>query len=163
MVTETLIVLATSLFGSTAAPRAQTLVDQVVAVADADEPLFACKAGDCAEARQKTASLLTVWAFYESAGKVDAVGDNGSSYGLMQMKEGHFYSTVLKDYGGSRQKVLKDGVLSLRLGLAWMRYLRGVCGGSVERALNAYASGTCAGTNTSRAKVKARCKLAGGC
>lgn len=163
MVTETLLVLATSLFGAAAAPRAQALVDQVVVVADADEPLFACKDKDCTEARLKTASLLTVWVFGESAGKVDAIGDNGTSFGLMQMKEGHFYSATLAEYKATRQKVLKDGVLAIRLGLAWMRYLKGVCGGSVERALNAYASGSCIGTNTSRAKVKARCKLAGGC
>jgi len=66
-------------------------------------------------------------------------------------------------YGMTVDDVLGSRRVALRLGLAWMRYLRGVCGGSVKRALYAYASGSCAGSMPVREKVAARCAYAGGC
>ena len=163
------MLLAASLLGHAAPPEhAYDLARDVVDVAATEEPLFACSPvfahpESCDAARAKTALLLTIWTFRESSGKADVWGDNHTSVGAMQFKAAYLQHEALSGYGMTVDDVLGSRRVALRLGLAWMRYLRGVCGGSVKRALYAYAAGSCAGSMPVREKVAARCAYAGGC
>lgn len=157
--------LAMQLLGPVAgADRAYDVALDATAVALTEEPLYPCDAeGSCATARHQTALLLTAWSVRESAGLSSAWGDNHTSIGSMQFKAHYLKHPVLAEYGLTERDVLDSRREGMRLGLAWMRYLRTACGGSVRRALYAYASGSCVGTKDVQKKVLARCELAGGC
>lgn len=161
------MLLAASLLGHAAPPeRAYEIARDAVEVASVEEPIFHCAKSDtnCASARAKTAMLLTVWTIRESAGRSDVWGDNHTSVGAMQFKAHYLDYPALAKYGATVSDVLSSRKLGLKLGLAWMRYLRDdVCAGSVKGALLAYASGSCSGSMVAREKVKTRCGLAGGC
>ncbi len=166
MIITPAMLLAAELLGHAAAPeRAYDIARDAVEIATNDEPFFPCKKdGDCSAAREKTALLLTVWTIRESGGVANIWGDNHTSVGAMQFKPHYLQHEAMSGYGMTVTDVLGSRKVALRLGLAWMRYLRtSVCGGSVKGALNAYASGSCIGSMTSRQKVKDRCALAGGC
>lgn len=130
---------------------AVTLAFDVRDVALEDAPLFA---GD--DARMRTAMLLAVWTVRESAGKADAIGDSGAACGPMQL---HAHARG----GVTCAEMARDRQVGLRAGLAWMREMRDVCGGSVVRGLRAFASGTCAGSMRARDLVDHRCRLSGAC
>lgn len=148
---------------------AAALTQDAVSVALDEEPLF--DKGETEEseyrARLKTASLLAVWGGKEAAGRAFAIGDKGTSFGLFQMKKAWFGHAWMIEAGFgdvTTSDVLKDGRLSMRMGLALMRHLKEhQCGGSVRGALRAYASGKCAGTVEARAKVDFRCKVSEAC
>ena len=125
------------------------LARDVRAVALAEEPLFA---GD--DARWRTALLLAVWTYRESAGQ-SVLGDHGAACGAMQLH-------ALARQGVTCEAMLTDRRVALAAGLSWMRHMRDVCG-SVPAGLRAYASGSCAGTPRARDLVRARCALIGGC
>jgi hypothetical protein len=165
MIITPAMLLAASLLGHAAAPeRAYEIARDVVDVAREDEPLFPCKKdGDCEAAREKTALLLTVWTIRESGGVANLWGDNHTSVGAMQFKPWYLQHAAMVDFGMTVDDVLASRKVSLRLGLAWMRYLKKDVCKTVKGALNAYASGSCIGSMESREKVKMRCALAGGC
>jgi hypothetical protein len=156
--------LAAALLGPEAGPaRAKDVARDVVEIALTEDPLFPCveaKDEGCLEARRQTAMLLTVWHIRESGGLWNIWGDNHTSIGPLQFKAVYLRSEALAPFGATVEDVLGDRKVGLRLGLAWMRYLREWCG-SPRRALHAYASGTCAGSMLAREKTKARCALAG--
>jgi hypothetical protein len=140
---------------------APELAADVFEVATSEPPLF-----DGADAREKTARLLLVWAARESAGQIAALGDCAPgkrtlatcrSFGAMQMDRGWLAALEL-----APADVLADRRLALRSGLDVFRRLRDKCGG-VRAGLRAYASGTCAGSPRARALVEWRCKEAGAC
>jgi hypothetical protein len=112
-------------------------------------PLFA---GD--DGRARTARLLLVWSWKESAWRTSAEGDKGASLGVMQMNRAWL--------GADAARVLVDRRYALERGLALMHHLAVVCG-SVRGGLHAYASGTCAGSIRARELVQHRCAAAGGC
>ncbi len=145
-----LVFLGAALAGSSVS--GQSVVDAALDVRDValeEPPLFAGPDG-----RERTARLLLVWSWRESAWRADAIGDSGASLGAMQMN---------RSWLGSRARdVLGDRRLALRLGLALMRNLAESCG-SVRRGLHAYACGTCSGSVRARELVANRCALAGGC
>lgn len=166
MIITPAMLLAAQLLGHAASPeQAYEIARDAVEVAREDEPLFPCKKdGDCESAREKTALLLTVWTIRESGGVANIWGDNHTSVGAMQFKPVYLQHTAMANYAMTVDDVLGSRKVALRLGLAWMRYLRkDVCGGSIKSALNAYASGRCIGNMKSREKVRVRCGLAGGC
>jgi hypothetical protein len=141
--------LAASLSGS--ALPAQELADlaaDVRAVALEEQPLFAG-----ADDRARTARLLIVWTWKEAAFRTDALGDKGAACGLLQLHE------LARD-GHSCDELRGNRRLALRVGLAWMRSMRDVCG-SVRGGLRAFASGSCAGSLRARDLVAHRCRLAG--
>jgi len=105
--------------------------------------------------REATARLLVVFAWRESAFAADALGDHGRACGLLQLHD-------VARQGHSCDEVRADRRLALRLGLAWMRRMRDVCG-SVKGGLAAFASGRCSGLPRVDALVASRCALAGGC
>jgi hypothetical protein len=156
--------LAAQLLGPVAgADRAMDVATDAYVVSLTEEPLYLCNGESCTEARHQTSLLLTTWAIRESAGLSNVWGDNHTSIGAMQFKAHYLKHPALKVYGATEKDVLSSRREGMRLGLAWMRHLRGVCGGSVRRALYAYASGSCIGSESVRKKVLARCELAGGC
>lgn len=132
--------------GIPAAERFALVLDVLDVAAD-EPPLW----GD----RARTARLLVVWAARESAGRADAVGDQGRACGVLQLHEVARGGRTCADLRASRR-------VGLRAGLAWMRYTAERCG-SVVAGLRAYASGSCAGTHRARELVQARCALIGGC
>jgi hypothetical protein len=156
--------LAMHLLGPVAgADRAMDVAIDAYVVSLLEEPLYPCSPEGCADARRKTALLLTTWTIRESAGLANVWGDNHTSIGSMQFKAHYLKHPALEVYGATEKDVLSSRREGMRLGLAWMRYLRDACGGSVRRALYAYASGSCIGSPSVRTKVLARCELAGGC
>lgn len=128
---------------------ALALAVDVRSVALAEDPLFA---GD--DARHRTAMLLAVWSYRESAGQ-SVLGDKGAACGAMQLHE-------LARQGTSCEAMLADRRVALAAGLSWMRRMRDACG-SVPAGLRAYASGSCTGSPRARDLVRVRCALAGGC
>lgn len=159
--------LASSMLGTANFERSIAVATDAAEVAMQEDPLFYCskesQAKDgCAEARKKTAMILVVWSVRESAGLSNVWGDNHTSIGTMQFKSWYLQHPVMAPYKASESDVLKDRKVGMRLGLAWMRYLRSTCG-SPKKALIAYASGSCIGTMLARDKVESRCKQAGGC
>ena len=156
--------LAMQLLGPVAgADRAFDVATDATVVSLVEEPLYPCEPDGCASARHQTALLLTAWSIRESAGLSNVWGDNHTSIGTMQFKAHYLKHPALEVYETSEKEVLSSRREGMRLGLAWMRYLKTACGGSVRRALYAYASGSCAGSVEVRKKVLARCELAGGC
>jgi hypothetical protein len=131
--------------------EAPSVAIDTVYVVNEEESLFS---GD--DGRDRTMSLLLEWIGRESAGRVSVKGDGGRSSGRMQIGESWLPLCEVE-----KEKLL-DGRENIRCGLKVMRHLRDRCG-SVRAALRAYASGTCAGNMTSRAKVEARCKASGAC
>ena len=159
--------LATSMLGQVNVERAALVTTDAIEVALEEKPLFHCskeseEKDNCAEARKKTARLLIVWSIRESAGIANVWGDNHTSIGAMQFKSWYLKHPVLAEYNADEAQVLESRKLAMKLGLAWMRYLKTTCG-SPKRALVAYASGSCIGTMAVKEKVEQRCKLAGGC
>jgi hypothetical protein len=142
-----LLVLAQTLAGASLPSAAiASAVEDVAAVAEAEAPLVE---GD----RLATASVLLVWSWKESAWRANAIGDGGKACGATQLH------AIARD-GHTCAELTADRRLALRVGLAWMRRMRDVCG-SVRGGLNAYASGSCQGTIRSRRIVDHRLKLAG--
>lgn len=125
------------------------LAVDVRAVALAEEPLF-----DGDDGRQRTAMLLAVWSYRESAGQ-SVMGDLGAACGAMQLHE-------MARQGVTCAAMLADRRVALAAGLSWMRVTRDRCG-SVPAGLRAYASGSCSGSPRARDLVRARCALIGGC
>lgn len=166
MIYET-ILLAASMLGPTNFERAVAVATDAAEVAMHEDPLFPCtkesqtKDG-CSEARKKTAMILVVWSVRESAGIANVWGDNHTSIGTMQFKSWYLKHPVMAKYDATENDVLENRKLGMKLGLAWMRFLRKSCG-SPKKALIAYASGSCIGSNEARTKVEHRCKQAGGC
>lgn len=143
-----LLALATTLAGATVpAETLRAAVDDVQAVAESEEPLLST--------REQTARLLVVWSWKESAWRTNAIGDGGAACGALQLH-------AIARNGHSCAALRADRRLALRVGLAWMRRMRDVCG-SVTGGLRAFASGTCHGSVRARELVRWRCKLAGGC
>jgi hypothetical protein len=129
-------------------PRAEGLAEDVAAVVASERPLFVG-----ADAKRRTARLLAVWAWHESSGRADAVGDGGRACGVMQL------------HGQARggvpcERILRDRRLGLRLGLRYMRQAVTYCGGSVTAGLSAYASGICRGAERVDKLVHARLRRA---
>jgi hypothetical protein len=143
--------LGLALCGS-ALPPTEVLAaaDDVRAVALEEPPLFAGSDG-----RERTARLLMVFAWKESAWRADVTGDHGAACGVLQLHN-------VARAGVSCAAIRADRRLGLRVGLAFMRDLRDRCG-SVRAGLRAFASGTCAGSIRARELVAHRCSLAGGC
>ena len=111
-------------------PSSSELLSDVGTVCAEEEPLYGGEDG-----RVRTCLLLLEMAGRESGGKRGAVGKAGDC-GRVQLvfpgaKDGHSCA----EFG--------EGDLDLRLGLRWLRRMRDVCGGSVERGLAAYARGSC--------------------
>lgn len=147
----TLVFLGAALAGSSVPGAAVVEAASDVRDVALDElPLF-----DGPDGRARTASLLLVWSWRESAWRADAVGDAGRSLGAMQ-------TGAMWLRGHAPAEVLSDRKLGLRLGLEAMRELAAMCG-SVKRGLYAYASGTCNGTARARALVANRCAVSGAC
>lgn len=154
------IMLAASLAGKTVPPASMVSAAEDVRSVVLESPsLFA---GD--DGKTRTALLLIVWMWKESAWRTDALGDCDDpahrtvatcrSFGAMQMQR-HF----LKD---QVHAVLGDRQLALRLALNVMIELRDKCG-SVRSGLDAYASGKCKGNAHSHAIVAWRCHLSHAC
>jgi hypothetical protein len=143
-----LLTLAIKLAGaSLPAAAIESAASDVAAVAEGEAPLVA---GD----REATARVLLVWAWRESAWRTNALGDAGNACGVLQLH------AIARD-GHTCTELRSDRRLALRVGLAWMRRMRDVCGGSVRAGLRAFASGSCVGTPRARALVDHRLKLAG--
>jgi membrane-bound lytic murein transglycosylase MltF len=128
--------------------RAESLASDVAAVVATERPLFAG-----ADARRRTARLLAVWAWHESSGRADAIGDGGRACGVMQLHE-HARN------GTPCEMILRDRRLGLRLGLRYMRQAVAYCGGSITAGLSAYASGICRGAERVDKLVHARMRRA---
>jgi hypothetical protein len=132
--------------------EAASIADDVRAVVLEEEPLFAGE-----DAEERTAQMLIVFAKREAAFRNDLIGDQGAACSVLQLHE------LARD-GHSCAELQADRRLALRVGLAWMRRMRDVCGGSVRAGLRAFASGVCAGSPRGRVLVESRCRaIQGGC
>ena len=111
--------------------RAESLASDVAAVVATERPIFGRD-----RSRERTARLLAVWAWHESSGRADAIGDGGRACGVMQLHD-------VARQGTPCAEILRDRRLGLRLGLRWIARSVEVCRGNVTRGLAAYASGSC--------------------
>jgi hypothetical protein len=115
-----------------------------------------CKTTEQQEALDAKASacLVTVWFYRESRFDPKAVGDNGTSFGVPQLKASHAALTEvsLEDIRTNRKESIRAGWRLLRIEIKRC--------GSVLGGLGAYASGKCGGAQE---KVKHRMKLAESC
>ena len=146
---DAILALAVSLSTPYIPKEKQRLItEDVIHVVSVSEPLF--QDTDSKVAREKTAKLLLVWAWLESAWNARAVGDGGQSIGVLQITRQWLGSSTVAE-------VLADRRLGLRIGLGIMRQARDKCG-SVKSGLGMYASGKCGHALPIAAH---RCKLAG--
>lgn len=148
--------------GRVSSDNAYELAHDAYEVSLEEKPLFLDK--DESVARFRTMKLLIVWDGFESGHRCSVVGDGGNSIGSMQFGHRWLSHASLSGFEATPKMVLTNCKLAMRMGLSFMRWLRDEpCTGSVKRALNAYASGSCYGSLSVRAKVEERCVLAGGC
>ena len=126
----------------------------MVRASKAADDLLAALAADDVPDRDTWAWRGWVWSYHESAFTPDALGDNGASCGYLQVSMPH---KVIE--GATCEKVRKDGVLGMRVGLGLMKRLIDKCG-SVRKGLTSYATGKdCPGWTLPL--VERRMKLAG--
>lgn len=114
-------------YGATSAGIAQAVTEA--------EPLFQGPLG-----RQKTAALLVSWMWFESAFRVDAIGDHSMSFGLGQIQASNFGEGVTKEAMLSEPGTAARAVLRLlRVSMKACRTL------PLEYRGAWYASGSCEG------------------
>lgn len=122
-----------------------TVVDDVCHVATTEEPLHF--SDDDESNRERTARVLLVWSFFESAWKPYA--RSGPYIGAMQVHQAHLLHTT--------KEVLKSRQVGLREGLRVLRNDVQECG-SIRGGLNRYSSGDC---SKKLPLVSMRCKYIG--
>lgn len=140
-------------FGSTEARSKEVALAAAELSQERDVALYFPKLAkeDEPAARQKMAKLWIAFAFYESSFRLDVMGDNNTSCGLMQVKHKPGYPSC-QEMKKSAKAAMRGGAMAMESGIA-------ECGG-LAKGLSAYASGTC---NGARKLVEQRCRLIGGC
>jgi len=120
-----------------------------------EEPtLFHVKGLDEFGDKKASACLAATWFYRESAFDPTVIGDNGTSFGIPQMKKQHALLTNIEI-----DLIRTDRKESIRAGYRLLRHEIKRCS-NVSDGLGAYASGVCGGA---KEKVNSRLSIAKSC